>query len=159
MRGPVRAVEGSIIYYGPMGQAGYQGVIDRMQPLRPLDPRFDGHLARFHLALLSWLQPRLRSWFRCRRWRGPSHAPGAPAMPEPDAEISLWSAEGRTRDDLLPLLLADGWRPGDSSDAWDLQKDGSRLVLATERGDGIGKHILIRIWGDRSLLASVPGLD
>ena len=80
-------------------------------------------------------------------------------MPEPDAEISLWSAEGRTRDDLLPLLLADGWRPGDSSDAWDLQKDGSRLVLATERGDGIGKHILIRIWGDRSLLASVPGLD
>ena len=157
--GPVRAVEGSIIYYGPMGQAGYQGVIDRMQPLRPLDPRFDGHLARFHLALLSWLQPRLRSWFRCRRWRGPSHAPGAPAMPEPDAEISLWSAEGRTRDDLLPLLLADGWRPGDSSDAWDLQKDGSRLVLATERGDGIGKHILIRIWGDRSLLASVPGLD
>src|SRR5690606_37773654 len=65
--GPVRAVEGSVIYHGSMGRAGYQGVVTRMQPLRPLDPRFGGWSCRARLALLEWLQPRLRSWYRCRR--------------------------------------------------------------------------------------------
>jgi len=145
--GPVRAIEGSIIYHGSMGQAGYQGVIDRMQPLRPLDPRFDNLLSRSHLAILSWLQPRLRSWFRCGRWKGPRAGAHRAKQPSPDAEFSLWSDEGKTRDDFLQYLLGQGWKPGGGCELWDLEKDGTRLLLATERGDKIGKLTSIRIWG------------
>jgi GT2 family glycosyltransferase len=146
--GPVRAVEGSIIYHGAMGQAGYQGVTDRMQPLRPLDPRFDSPRSRGRLALLGWLQPRLRSWYRCRKWRGPA-VPGRRAgEPASDAEFSIGSAEGRTRDSYLQRLLAAGWEPAGASDAWDVAKDGTRLLLATERGDGTGARTLVRVRGD-----------
>jgi len=145
--GPVRAVEGSIIYYGPMGQAGYQGVVDRMQPLRPLNSGFDNPLSRAHLALVSWLQPRLRSWFRCGRWRSRPYVSHGTVQSAPDTEFSIWSGEGKTRDDSLRQLLEEGWKPGGASDPWDVEKDGTRLLLATERGDGVGKRILIRVWG------------
>lgn len=147
--GPVRAVEGSILYHGAMGQAGYQSVSDRMQPLRPLDCRFDTPLSRGLLALLQWLQPRLRSRYRCGKWPGPSKPPQVPEDPVPDAEFSIWSEEGKTRDSHLALLLAAGWKPGGTSDLWDVEKDGTRLLLATERGDGVGAMTLVRVRGDR----------
>jgi GT2 family glycosyltransferase len=147
--GPVRAVEGSLIYHGVMGQAGYQAVCDRMQPLRPLDGRFDRPWARLRLALLGWLQPRLRAWFRCGRWLAPPRAVVADApLPAADAEFALWSDEGMDRDELLGRLLGDGWRPGGASDPWDLEKQGTRLLLATERGGGGGATMLLRVWGD-----------
>ncbi len=145
--GPVRAVEGSIIYYGSMGLAGYQGVVDRMQPLRPLDSQFDDPLSRAQLAFVSWLQPRLRAWYRCRHWMLRATRDHQPRLPSPSAEFSLWSAEGKTRDDFLQHFLGEGWQPGGPSDPWDLEKDGSRLLLATERGDGLGKSVLFRVWG------------
>jgi glycosyltransferase involved in cell wall biosynthesis len=152
--GPVRAVEGSIIYHGAMGLAGYQAVTDRMQPLRPLDPRFDTVLSRGGLALLRWLQPRLRSWFRCRAWAGPVRAGrGAGSVP-PDAEFSLGSEEGKSRERYLHELLAAGWFPGGESDPWDVEKDGTRLLLATERGDGTGTHTRVRVWGPDAALAT-----
>ena len=147
--GPVRAVEGSILYHGAMGQAGYQSVTDRMQPLRPLDCRFDTPLSRGGLALLRWLQPRLRSWYRCGKWQGPSKAGRSEEEPVPSAEFSIWSEEGKTRDHYLQHLLAADWKPGGTSDVWDVEKDGTRLLLATERGDGIGAMTLVRVWGDR----------
>lgn len=145
--GPVRAVEGSIIYYGQMGLAGYQGVVDRMQPLRPLDTRFDHLLSQWQLDFISCLQPRIRAWFRCRRWPRLFKDASDKRERNPDEELSLWSANGRTREDLLEDLLAQGWQPGESSVAWDLEKDGTRILLATERGDGIGKSVLARVWG------------
>src|SRR5690606_34156716 len=88
--GPVRAVEGSVMYYGSMGAAGYQGVITRMQPQRPLAPRFNNWHCRGRLAFLEWLQPRLRSWHRCGRWKGGTrHEPEAGTM-APDDEFSVW---------------------------------------------------------------------
>jgi len=150
--GPVRAVEGSVIYFGQMGQAGYQGVTDRMQPLRPLDPRFEGVSSRERLHLLEWLQPRLRAWYRCRHWKLSCNGAKAPELERPDAEFSIWSEEGQTRDDYLQQLLAGGWKAGGGTDAWDVEKNGTRLLLATERGEGIGKKTLVRVWGDRSLL-------
>jgi GT2 family glycosyltransferase len=144
--GPVRAVEGSIIYHGTMGQAGYQGVCDRMQPLRPLHPYHDGILSRLQLKLLQWLQPRLRSWHRCRRWCGMPAGPSKHPTPA-DHEFSLWSSEGHCRDHYLRKLLALGWTPGGETDGWDVEKSGTRLLLATERGDGIGKRTLVRVWG------------
>ena len=149
--GPVRAVEGSILYHGAMGQAGYQGVTDRMQPLRPLDGRFDTPRSRGCLALLQWLQPRLRSWYRCGKWQGPSLPERGNDNPVPDAEFSIWSEEGKTRDAYLGQLLAAGWKPGGASDPWDVEKDGTRLLLATERGDGPGATTLVRVWGDRRI--------
>ncbi|MCW1921967.1 glycosyltransferase [Luteolibacter arcticus] len=149
--GPVRAVEGSIIYFGRMGQAGYQGVTDRMQPLRPLDARFDDFISHQRLNLLEWLQPRLRSWYRCQHWTGRSTNHHRPA-PRPDTEFPIWSPDGETRDDFLQQLLTAGWKAGGESDAWDVEKDGTRLLLATERGDGIGKRTLVRVWGDARLL-------
>ncbi len=146
--GPVRAVEGAVIYHGSMGQAGYQGVIRRMQPLRPLNPCFDGLFSRWRLGFLSWLQPRLRSWFRCRRWSGPEAGRRESETHEPDAEFQIWSGEGKTRDDFLQQLLAAGWQAGGESDGWDVEKDSTRLLFATERGDGIGKRTLVRVWGD-----------
>lgn len=145
--GPVRAVEGSTIYHGPMGQAGYQGVVDRMQPLRPLDARFSSYLFRAQLALISWLQPRLRSWYRCGRWHGPLAEAGATEVPEPDSELSVWSQAGKTRDDLLQILLEEGWEPGGVSELWDVEKEGTRVQMATERGDGTGRLTKIRVWG------------
>jgi hypothetical protein len=146
--GPVRAVEGSIIYHGAMGQAGYQGVTDRMQPLRPLDPRFDTPLARGRLSLLRWLQPRLRSFYRCGRWSGPADPLREPGLPGADAEFSIWSEEGKTRDEYLRRLLEAGWKPGGTNELWDVERDGTRLQLATERGDGMGAMTLVRVWGD-----------
>ncbi len=156
--GPVRAVEGSVIYYGSMGQAGYQGVIDRMQPLRPLDPAFDTLLSRAHLSLLSWLQPRIRSWFRCGRWQRPANGKAPAAETLSDTQLALWSPQGKTREDLLAHLLEEGWRPCEASERWDLRKEGTLLLAATERGDGIGKSVLVRIRGDRSLADRISRL-
>jgi GT2 family glycosyltransferase len=147
--GPVRAVEGSIIYFGRMGQAGYQGVTDRMQPLRPLDPHFSDFISQKRLHLLEWLQPRLRAWFRCRHWKLSGNGAKAADLPRPDAEFSIWSEDGLTRDAFLEQLLADGWKAGGGTDPWDLEKNGTRLLLATERGDGIAKNTLVRVWGNR----------
>ncbi|BCU76634.1 glycosyltransferase [Luteolibacter sp. LG18] len=145
--GPLRAGTDSIIYHGPMGQAGYQSVIDRMMPLRGIEPRFDSTRARCQLAMLTWLQPRVRAWERRRTWtwRSPWTCRRAP---EPGREIELWSESGKTRDAFLRDLLAEGWKPGGATDDWDVEKDGTRLLLATESGDGPGKRTLVRIWGE-----------
>ncbi|MCW1913383.1 glycosyltransferase [Luteolibacter sp. GHJ8] len=145
--GPVRAVEGSIIYYGQMGLAGYQGVVDRMQPLRPLDTRFDNLLSRTQLDLVSNLQPRIRAWFRCRGWWRPAKSHDDSSGLGPGIEFSLWSANGASREDFLEDLLAQGWQPGESSGTWDVEKSGTRILLAAERGDGGGRSVLARVWG------------
>ncbi|WP_367870663.1 glycosyltransferase [Luteolibacter sp. Populi] len=145
--GPVRAVEGSIIYFGSMGLAGYQGVVDRMQPLRPLDSQFSHALSRAQLAIVSWLQPRLRSWYRCHSWKGNGSSVHEAEPRQPDAEVLIWPQPGMTRDDFLLQLIAEGWKAGGASERWDLEKGGSRILLATERIDGTGGTILVRAWG------------
>ncbi|MDB6077429.1 MAG: hypothetical protein JWO82_1176, partial [Akkermansiaceae bacterium] len=152
--GPVRAVEGSIIYHGRMGLAGYQGVVDRMQPLRPLDPAYDNCLTRTQLALLTWLQPRLRAWKRCHRWiSGDATASPVSHEPQPDASFTIWSENGAGREDYLERLLSLGWKPGGESEPWDVEKDGTRVLIATEKGDGPGRNNLFRVWGDPALLS------
>ena len=144
--GPVRANEGSVIYHGPMGLAGYQSVVDRMMPLRPIEPRFDSPVARWLLAAVTWLQPRVRAWARNGAWRLKPFRPDVRPPAPPDCEREIWSPEGKTREDFLRELLADGWSPGGDTDAWDVEKQGTRLQLATERGDGRGKRTLVRAW-------------
>ncbi len=145
--GPLRATGGSVIYHGPMGMAGYQSVVSGMMPLRGIEPRFDSSLARILLEIVIWLQPRVRSWARRRSFVASS--PRAVGTPESEAlqEFVLWSEVGRTREDFLKHLLAEGWRSSGETDRWDVERDGTRLLLATEQSAGIGRRTLVRIWG------------
>ena len=151
---PVRATGAAVIYHGPMGMAGYQGVLPRMQPLRELAEGFDSGRARRLLGLLSWLSPRLRSWRRIRRFRGPV-ASRVPPATAPDGEWGVWSEQDREY--YIRRMLAAGWRPGGGLDGWDLEREGTRVLLATERGDGPMKRTLIRVWGDPTV-APLPDL-
>jgi hypothetical protein len=115
-----------------------------MQPLRPLDSRFDNLLSRSQLALVSWLQPRLRSWYRCKRpyWRT-----GNLSRPEKShREAVTRVVRGTTREEFLESLLNEGWSPAGACDTWDLEKDSMRLAVAEERWDNLSRSLLIRTW-------------
>ena len=155
--GPVRAMAQSVIYHGPMGVAGYQSILNRMLPLRALDERFNSARARLALHLVGFLQPRMRSWARNRTLRLGSARPPSHTPPRPDAEFKLTGAAGHDRNGVLQILLDNGWTPGGASDHWDLERDGTRVLLATEHGEGIGSRILVRVWGDRALVDAAIG--
>ena len=140
--GPVRVVDGSIIYHGPMGVAGYQSVLNRMLPLRGLDPAFDGWRARMELALVNFAAPVCRSWMRSRclpRWRDRTCDPEAPA----EVETFIWPGP---RESHLERLMAEGWKPGGATDAWDLARDDRRILLATGHSADFSRHTLVREW-------------
>jgi GT2 family glycosyltransferase len=147
--GPVRVMEDSIIYHGPMGAAGYQAITNRMLPLRELAENFDSWKSRLALRAVKFIQPRLRAWARNRTlgftWKRHPKA----ADPGPFEEYSVFSPEGHDREHVIGILQKHLWKPAGATDAWDLEKYGNRLLLATERGDGIAKRTLVRFWGNR----------
>ena len=150
--GPVRAMAESVIDHGPMGVAGYQSIINRMLPLRGLDERFDSARTRLVLHAVEFLQPRLRAWARNRTLWLRAPRPGAPASPKPNAELEISSAAGRARVDFLNILIDNGWTPGGALDDWDVEKQGTRVLMATECGAGVARRTLVRVWGDPGLL-------
>ena len=150
--GPVRAMAESVINHGPMGVAGYQSIINRMLPLRGLDERFDSARARLALHAVEFLQPRLRAWARNRTLWLACHRPGKMTSPKPNAELEISSAAGHARVDFLQILLEDDWTPGGALDDWDVEKQGTRVLMATESGGGLAKRTLVRVWGDPAVL-------
>jgi GT2 family glycosyltransferase len=148
---PVRAEGDPVIYHGPMGLAGYQGLITRMQPLRPLAAPYDTVRARALLQVLTWLAPRLRSWALMRRFRGPVPPPG-PEHPAPTTEFSRVSRA--SREAVLAALIEDGWHPAGATEGWDLEKDGIALAVARERFELGEGRLWFRFWG-----AVPPGFD
>jgi GT2 family glycosyltransferase len=150
--GPVRAVGEAVIYHGPMGLAGYQAVVNRMLPLRGLDHRFDSAWTRLMLRVVAFLQPRLRAWKRSRTLRWSSAQASTRPLPGPTAELEITTLDGRDRTALLRVLLANEWTSGGGSDGWDVAKQGTRVLLATETGDGPAKRTRLRVWGDPALL-------
>jgi hypothetical protein len=54
--------------------------------------------------------------------------------------------------DFLQILLEDDWTPGGALDDWDVEKQGTRVLMATESGGGLAKRTLVRVWGDPALL-------
>jgi len=153
---PVRVRGEALIYHGPMGLAGYQGVITRMQPQRGIDPRFDGAAARALRRALAWLAPRLRSWRRIRRFRGPLRV-ARPRPPAAGAEFALpWEGD---RESLLERWRVAGWQPGPATAEWDLVRDGTRVVVALERGEATTKRALVRVWGDPALLPELASAE
>lgn len=153
--GPVRADGTSIIYHGPMGMAGYQGIVNRMLPLRDLDGRFNTSPVRAVLRAVTLLQPLLRGWARDARCRLPGSAPAAVSNDPPAVELALFSPHGRGRDWAIQILLESGWSPGGPTTPWDLTKNGTRLQLATEHGHAREKTIRIRVWGAVHLLPEI----
>jgi hypothetical protein len=162
--GAIRAGCDAVIYHGLLGAAGYQSVVDRMLPRRPIDDRFFGARARFELRWLERLQPWVRGgarrWFR--RTAGTADAkpspPAAPmAVPEAITELALWSPAGRDRQWLLERLLAGGWQPAGAHAGWDLVRGDCRLLAATEPGDEAGRLTRVRIGGSARAVAAAAG--
>ncbi len=149
--GPVRVMDGSIIYHGAMGNAGYQAITNRMLPLRGLSGRYDSTKTKLALALVNFLQPHLRAWARNRRLFL-RRARMDKLVSEPSGEFEIEGADGNTRDHFLTLLTADGWQPGGDTDTWDAEKNGTRVLLATEHGELGAKNVLVRVWGDAAQL-------
>lgn len=144
--GPLRAAADSIIYHGPMGNAGYQSLIARMLPTRGIDSRFNDWRARSLLRLVEFLSPRLRAWARNRTLLLERARP----VGIPHSRPHEWEVPDHPREELLEKLLADGWNACGPTDTWDVEKGGARLLLATERGDCGAKNTLVRLSGDIS---------
>ncbi len=146
--GVIRVGNDSLIYHGPMGKAGYQSITNRMLPLRSLDDRFQSSPAHLLLKIVSLLQPQLRSWTRNRRIRLPEFLIEVEKPSEEFIDFILPAPTHKDRYHILEHLLANQWKSAGDCDAWDLEKQGTRLLLATERLDHQHLNHLIRIWGN-----------
>ena len=145
--GPVRALEGSIIYHGPMGTAGYQKIVNRMLPLRNLSDRFDTLASRFVLGAIRFLQPRLRAWARNRSILLKLPSLPEPAEEDPSDEFGLVPGPDQDREFFLNFLVSRRWKPGSDTDSWDVEKNGTRVLIAMEYREGHKRSILFRVWG------------
>lgn len=145
--GPVRVMKNSIIYFGSMGEAGYQAICNRMLPLRGLDPKFSTAKSRFALGWVRFLQPRLRSWARnggiFQRRRRQKMLKQRLSI----EEFEVFSATGREREFYLNVLLRHAWKPGGATAPWDLESARGRVLIATERGKAGATNTLVRVWG------------
>lgn len=155
--GTMRVTAGSIIYYGCMGTAGYQSLLNPRPSWPALHPRFDSWYARLVLALAARWVPRLRAWMRLRGVRLPRQTPAEPPAAAPvllGPATSEWVAPG-PREAALAVILANHWRAGGPTDPWDAEYHDVRVLLATEHGEDGGKHTLVRVWGDAAVLPDV----
>ncbi len=145
--GPIRISEESVIYHGPMGQAGYQSITRHMLPLRVIDPHYRSAMAECLLNIISFLHPVIRRWFRNRVLKFPKRFPTAPADLD-FSEYQFPSSSAQHRDAILQHLLSLGWEPAGESDDWDVEKSQTRILIATEKLDHQHLNQLVRIWGN-----------
>jgi hypothetical protein len=96
---------------------------------------------------VKFLQPRIRAWARNRTIFRRPESPQKREISGPAEEFAIDSAEGKDRDDFLGILLRQGWKAGGETDTWDVEKAATRVLMATERGCGIAKRTLVRVWG------------
>ncbi len=158
---PTRAFADSIIYYGEMGTAGYQSITDRMQPTRSLHANFTNDFSPMVLGLIRWLQPRLRSWARVRRfsWQS-SFSKNKRGKNGSIEEMSRPFVNELARLDVLDSLLLRGWRSLGPHDPWDLEKQNTRFLCAIIPGSRAGEgRLLIRMQhANPSMRDEVSGL-
>lgn len=144
--GPTTVKSDSIIYHGPMGQAGYQSIANRMLPLRPIEPSYRNPLSETALTVLTFLQSSIRRWIRNRTIKFPPLLTKTNS-PLPEAtEFSFTNA--MYRDQILNHFLSNNWKPGREFDSWDLESENTRILLATEPLSAHHFNHLFRIWGD-----------
>ena len=63
-------------------------------------------------------------------------------------EFGIAGDETKFRNHCLQTLIAKGWQPSGETSAWDLEKDGSHVLIATERCGPNLTHTLFRVSGD-----------
>ncbi|MBK1834209.1 glycosyltransferase [Roseibacillus ishigakijimensis] len=134
---PLTVASGAIIYHGPMGEAPYQMLALRQQPLRPLPGSYNCSLNRFTVRILEQLAQLQRKQTR-KRFRGPN-AQWRPAGEADDKgelttrrDFSLPS--GATRESLLHRLQEEGWTISHDTSHADLERGPYRLLLAVTPG-------------------------
>jgi len=146
--GIIRVNSESLIYHGPMGQAGYQSITNRMLPLRPMDPHFQNPFTLWAWKIASFLQPTIRRWFRNRKLKLPKLSIPTQSLSDSPDEFILAAPTHLDRNRILDHLLANHWQAAGESDPWDLKKNGTRLLIATEKLDHKHLRHLFRIWGN-----------
>ena len=137
--GPVTADLHSVIYFGTMGLAGYQGLQHHAMPRRTLHEDHDGFSSRALLTLSRIAQPCARA---LSRWFHGGPAPSLRrAKPDPKiyqddlreaVECSFLGDFGKGRRQLLAILRADRWQPCDETAPWDLENSPYRLLTTDE---------------------------
>ena len=147
--GPVSADPHSVIYFGSMGQAGYQGLAHHTTPRRPLHRRFNSPASRGLLRLCDLLQPIVRA---ISRWRHGGPAPQfsrARAEYRPRglegagcSEISFLGPSDTGRHQLLDALREAGWAACGDTETWDL-RSAPFLLLTADEQRGLD-HTLVR---------------
>jgi hypothetical protein len=130
-----------------MGNAGYQAITNRMLPLPSLAGNFNSLKSRLTLKIVNSLQPRIRAWARNRITCFQAKWPRSAKDIGPGDEFTIDSAEGWERDYFLQILLRHDWKAGGETAPWDVEKAGRRVLMATERGEGLAKRTLVRVWG------------
>ncbi len=153
--GALSADANSVIYFGPMGQAGYQGLAHHSIPRRLLHRGYSSPLAHLLLKLCDLFQPLARAF---ARWRhgGPAPRFCRPVAPgdesdQLDSEIRFLGPADATRHQLLAILQARGWNPGGDTQRWDLESHPYRL-LTTDEQHGPGHTVV------KARLLHPPGL-
>ena len=147
--GPVSADTRSVIYFGSMGQAGYQGLAHHAVPRRPLHRRFNSPTSRGLLRLCDLLQPIVRAF---SRWRHGGPAPRFYRSPAPHplqggnatstSEIAFLGSSETGRQQLLQALRLNGWAPCGDTETWDLRASPFLLLTADEQHGR--EHTLVR---------------
>ena len=142
-----------------MEKGAYHPSLGITQTQRDLHPRYDDWKGRIGLALVRWLAPAIRGWHRNLSLR--CLLPPLPALPHPGllSTDEQWTIEDVERDKLIGTLLEVGWKPCESHELWDLTKEGTRVLFATEKGPKGAKRSLVRVDGDASLVrAGLTGI-
>jgi len=138
--GAVTADAHSVIYFGPMGLAGYQGLRVHGMPRRGLAGHQHGLGPRVLLSISEVAQPLARAlsrWFH----GGPTPSLGSrrarPKIYRDDlreaVECAFLGDEGRGREHLLATLRRDGWRPCKETSGWDLENIPYLLLTTNEQ--------------------------
>lgn len=138
-----------------MGNAGYQSIVNRMLPLRPIDSAFRNTATECLLRLVRFLQPAARRWARNRRIKLCFPKSAASKPEEPTLEFAISGTAGWNRDHCLSILLRKGWQPSGDTDSWDLEKGGTRVLIASETFGAGFTNCLFRVWGSRAAACSL----
>ncbi len=149
---PLRVSRHAIIYHGSVNEGAYHPQLVAVQPQRDIAEGFDDWKSQLTLKLISWLAPALRAWHRNRRLL--SLMPSLPRLPKlhTHANPEQWHIDGVERDVLIGKLLELGWKSSTDGEYWDLKKEATQVMLATEKGDKGAMRTLVRVAGDSSLL-------
>lgn len=135
--GVLSADSSSVIYFGPMGQAGYQGLAHHSIPRRLLHRQYNSPLAHLLLRLCDFFQPITRAF---ARWRhgGPAPrfnrpAPHGDESSQLSSEIHFLGPADASRHQLLGILQTRGWSPGGDTQRWDLESRPFHLLTTDEQ--------------------------